>query len=144
MKQPVIYLIGALKNPEVPVIGKALREVGFEVFDEWWSASPDADEWWQAHERFKGKTYKEALYGYHAKTVFEFDKYHIDRADIGVLLLPAGRSGHLELGYLIGTGKPGYVLFDSEPDRYDVMYRFAREVCLNLEELKNVLIANHL
>jgi hypothetical protein len=144
VKQPVIYLIGALKNLEIPKVGKALRDLGFDVFDEWWSASPDADEWWQEHERFKGKTYKEAINGYHANCVFNFDKQHLDRSDIGVLVMPAGRSGHIELGYLVGKGKAGYILFDGEPERFDVMYRFANDVCFSLEELKSVLITNHL
>lgn len=140
----VIYLIGALRNPQIPYIGAELRSLGFDVFDEWWSASEDADEWWQRHERFKGKTYKEALNGYHAETVYNFDKTHLDRADVGVLVMPAGRSGHLELGYMVGCGKSGYVLFDGEPDRYDIMYRFCREVVFSMEELKDVLTKNHL
>ncbi len=46
----------------------------------------------------------------------------------GVLVLPAGKSGHLELGYLIGQGKPAYIWMPEEPDRWDVMYRFADAV----------------
>jgi hypothetical protein len=144
MPKPVIYLIGSLRNPEIPHIGLDLRNVGFEVFDDWWSASPDADDWWQAHERLKGKAYKEALSGYHAETVFAFDRKHIDRSDLVVLVMPAGRSGHLELGYAIGQGKSGYVLFDQEPERFDVMYKFCTDVSFSLDELKETLKRNHL
>lgn len=140
MKKPVIYLIGSLRNPEIPHIAIQLRDAGFEVFDAWWSASPDADDWWQSHERLKGNDYKKALDGHHASDIFEVDKKHLDRADMAVLVMPAGRSGHLELGYFIGTGKPGYVLFDSEPERFDLMYKFCVDVCFSLDDLKDALI----
>ena len=136
---PVIYLIGALKNPEIPVIGKLLREDGFEVFDDWHEAGPDADSYWQAGEIYRGRSYREALQGHHAKCVFDFDNYHLDRSSMGVLILPAGKSGHLELGYLSGQGKPTFVLFDKEPEKYDVMYKFAEEIFMNLEEMRSYL-----
>jgi len=144
--KPVIYLIGSLRNPEIPKIANKIREHGFEVFDDWWSASEDADDWWQHHEAGKGHSYKEAIYGHHADCVFSFDYKHLNRADIGVLVLPAGKSGHLELGYMIGRGKPGFILFDEEPGRFDVMYRFATDVCFSIEELVkglNKLGSNH-
>jgi hypothetical protein len=37
-------------------------------------------------------------------------------------------------GYLIGQGKPGFILMDGEPERYDVMYKFAT-VVFSVEEL---------
>lgn len=144
MNKPLIYLIGSLKNHNIPHIGLQLRDAGFDVFDDWWSASPDADDWWQEHERLKGKAYKEALYGHHAESVFEFDKKHLDRSDIAVLVMPAGRSGHIELGYSVGSGKSGYVLFDKEPERFDVMYRFCTDVAFSVEDLKEILKRNHL
>lgn len=132
----VIYLIGSLKNKEIPNIAQELRSRGsYEVFDDWWSASEDADDWWQQHEQLKGRPYQEAINGHHANCVFEFDLKHLDRSDIAVLALPAGKSGHLEFGYMIGKGKPGFILFDKEPERFDVMYRFANKVCFNIDEL---------
>jgi nucleoside 2-deoxyribosyltransferase len=119
-------MIGSLRNPHIPEIAQTLRvQTGLEIFDDWWSASEDADEWWQKHERFKGRSYADAITGYHAKHVFEFDYHHLNRSDGGVLVMPAGRSGHLEFGYLMGQGKRGYILFDEEPERFDVMYQFA-------------------
>jgi hypothetical protein len=53
--------------------------------------------------------------------------------------MPAGRSGHLELGYMKGRGKKTYVLFDKEPERWDVMYRFADAVCFSNDELIKAL-----
>jgi hypothetical protein len=134
-----IYLIGSLRNPEVPGFAAELRKLGHDVFDDWYAAGPEADDYWQRYEKAKGHTLPEALDGWAANHVFEFDKQHLDRCDTGVLLLPAGRSGHLELGYMAGRGKKTYILLAGEPDRYDVMYRFADDVFNTKDELINVL-----
>lgn len=132
----IIYLIGSLRNPNVPAIAAKLRDAGHEVFDDWFAAGPEADDYWCKYEKERGHNYKQGLAGFAAKHVYEFDKYHLDRCDVAVLVLPAGKSGHLELGYVIGSGKPGYILFDDEmPDRWDVMYLFAKEVFFNVETL---------
>ena len=57
----VIYLIGSLRNPEVPVLGRRLREVGFDVFDDWFAAGPIADDSWQDYEKGRGRSYNDAL-----------------------------------------------------------------------------------
>lgn len=130
-----VYLIGSLRNPEVPKIANKLREAGFETFDDWYAAGPEADDAWRDYEKGKGNTLPEALKGYAAKHVFEFDKRHLERVEAVVLVLPAGKSGHLELGWALGKGKRGYILLDNDPDRYDVMYQFADMVTKNLDEI---------
>jgi hypothetical protein len=106
-----IYLIGSLRNSHLPSIGVELRKNGIEVFDDWYSPGPEADDYWKKYSEERGQTYSEALRGWAAKHVFEFDKHHLDRCDGAVLVLPAGKSCHLELGYIIGTGKPGWIYF---------------------------------
>lgn len=136
MSQPsVIYLIGSLRNPEIPKIGQQLRGAGFEVFDDWFAGGPIADDSWQEYEKSRGTSYDTALKSYAARHVFNFDLEHLNRADIGILVLPAGKSGHLELGYMIGKGKKGYVLFDKEPDRWDIMYQFANDIYFSVDSL---------
>lgn len=130
----MIYLIGSLRNPHVPVLSAMLRDRGHTVFDDWYAAGPEADDYWQKYETARGRPYKEALGGYAAKHVFEFDKKYLDLCHTGVLLLPAGKSGHLELGYLLGKGKQGFILLD-RPDRWDVMYQFATGVTDSVSEL---------
>lgn len=134
---PAIYVIGSLRNPEIPAIAESLRSTGLEVFDQWWSASEDADDWLRDYFRKRNFTYKQILQSYAAKHIFSFDKFHLDRADIGVLVMPSGKSGHLELGYMAGQGKRCYVLFDKEPERVDIMHQFANGgVFFDIEELK--------
>lgn len=135
-----IYLIGSLRNPRVPEIAAKLREAGHEVFDDWYAAGPEADDYWQKYEMAKGHNYKEALQGFAANHVYHYDRSHLDRNDIAILLLPAGKSGHLELGYMIGQGKPGYILFDGQmPERWDVMYLFSSGVFFDVDDLINQL-----
>jgi len=143
MKKPVIYLIGSLRNAEITTIANELRKLGFEVFDDWHSVSPNGDDLWKDYEIRRGRTYEEALKGWHAHDVFDMDKKHIDRSDIGVLLMPAGKSAFLELGFMIGQGKPCFILMDDQ-ERYDIMVLFTEEtggcVCFSMEALKTELL----
>lgn len=134
-----VYLIGALANRSIISLGNNIRELGYDVFDDWLSPGPQADEKWQEYEAERKRTYKEAIYGHHADTVFNYDLRHLKEADMVVMVLPCGKSGHLELGWAIGQGKPGYILFDKEPERYDVMYRFATDIFFSEQDLLDVL-----
>ena len=136
-----IYLIGSLRNKYVPFLGNKIRGLGFDVYDSWSAAGPEADDCWQEYAKIRGLTYKEALNDWSAKQVFEMDKRHLDRCDAAILVYPAGKSGHLELGYMAGSGKLTFVLVDQEPERYDVMLNFATEVCLNEQELFDAISA---
>lgn len=137
-KKLKVYLIGSLRNPEVPKLAQKLRALGFDVFDDWYAAGPEADDKWRDYEKGRGHTYQQALLGYAADHVYRFDLKHLDDCDIAILMLPAGKSGHLELGYIIGQGKPGYILLDN-PERWDVMYLFAKGVFNSFWELKREL-----
>lgn len=138
-----IYLIGSLRNPKVPEIAKKLRSAGHDVFDDWYAAGPEADDYWQKYEQDRGHNFKQGLAGYAAEHVYSYDRSHLDANEIAVLLLPAGKSGHLELGYMIGQGKRGYILFDDqEPERWDVMYLFANNVFFKVEDLIKTLKDN--
>lgn len=132
--KPIIYLIGSLRNPKIPGIANRIEAAGFEVFAEWFAAGFEADDKWRDYEKARGRSYLEALDGYAAGHVFEFDYEHLDRADVVVLAAPAGKSGHLEFGWALGKGKKGYYLLD-DPDRWDVMLKFATKVVPNLEDL---------
>ncbi|OGN00629.1 MAG: hypothetical protein A3B91_02330 [Candidatus Yanofskybacteria bacterium RIFCSPHIGHO2_02_FULL_41_29] len=139
-KKLKVYVIGSLRNPEVPKLSQEIRKLGFIVFDDWYAAGPEADDKWRDYEKARGHTYQEALKGLAADHVYQFDLKHLKECDIAILCLPAGKSGHLELGYVIGKGKIGYILLDN-PERWDVMYQFARGVFLSFEELKRELIS---
>lgn len=134
-----VYLIGSLGNGEVPYVAEILRAAGHEVFASWFAAGPEADRHWEMYERGRGLTFEAALRDYAAQAVFNFDRRHLEACDVAVLLMPAGRSGHLELGYAIGKGKRGFICHPSEPERWDVMAAFAERVCIGVDELKEAL-----
>jgi hypothetical protein len=53
--------------------------------------------------------------------------------------MPAGKSGHLELGYMLGRGKRGYILMDKEPEGWDMMYKFAHGIFYDINQLVHAL-----
>lgn len=124
-----IYVIGSLENPRVPSIAGTLREDGHEVFDSWYAAGPDADRYWRQYEEAKGLSFAEALSAPAAQNVLNFDRKWALWADVGVLVLPAGKSGHLELGafWINVPGKQAHILLppDFSPEKWDVMYGLA-------------------
>lgn len=134
-----VYVIGSLRNPNVPKFANALRKAGFDAFDSWYAPGPKADDFWRDYTIQRGLNYKEALQDWSAKHVFEFDKFHLDRCDTAVLLMPGGKSAHLELGYIIGRGKPGFIFFDETPKRYDVMAQFATDIFFTQKDLFKAL-----
>ena len=59
------------------------------------------------------------------RKVFEEDKKWIDWADAVLLILPSGKSAHLEAGYAKGTGKIVVAYSNSFPlGEFEVMYGF--------------------
>lgn len=125
--KPVVYLIGALKNRErIMEVARKLREVGCEVFDDWLAAGPDADDEWQYWAKNSGLTYRESLRGYASKHVVSFDHHHLKRASHAILVLPGGKSAHMELGFIARCkDQKAFVLFEGEPgpsERWDQMY----------------------
>lgn len=131
----VLYLIGSLRNTRVPELAKRLRAdfaaagMDVEVFDDWYAAGPEADDFWKTYETSRGRTYQEALAGRAAKNVFQFDKANLDRSSHVLLVLPAGKSGHMEVMYgKYGVGANAAILLDPEDVRWDVMYQFVDAV----------------
>jgi len=134
-----IYIIGALKNWNIVELANKLTTEGFDVFADWITPGPEADTFLLQYAKQRGWSYKQALESHAAKHVFEFDKHHLDRCDIAVAVAPFGKSAMLELGYTIGRGKPGYILFPEEPERFDVMLQFATEIFFNENDLLTCL-----
>jgi len=134
-----IYLIGSLKNTRIPVVAKTLRDRGHEVFDDWFGAGPEADQIWRDYEKQRGRSYVEALFEKNATKNFNFDHHHLKAADTGILLLPAGKSGHLELGYMAGLGKNTHILVEGNMEIWDLMYRLANMVHFDLLKMVRAL-----
>ena len=75
-----------------------------------------------------------------AQVGFAQDKLALQMADVTVLVLPCGRSAHLELGYAAGQGQHIAILM-LEPNEPELMYLLCDRVCLSMDELLSWLRA---
>lgn len=53
------------------------------------------------------------------------DKAGLDWADTAVLVLPCGRSSHMEAGYAVGQGKELFIYGDLPIGEFETMYGFS-------------------
>lgn len=125
-----IYLASSWRNLNQPTLVTLLRAAGHEVYDfrnpgpgdhgfAWSEIDRDWLGWSPAAFVDQIETHPRAAEG------FSKDKAALDWADTGVLLLPCGRSAHLEAGYLIGQGKPVAVLLHHDKFEPELMYLLA-------------------
>jgi hypothetical protein len=134
-----IYVASSWRNERQPEVVKRLREASpaYDVYDFreptpgdrgfHWS---DIDPWWQ---QWTPEQFRQALEHPIARRGFELDMAALRVADIVVLVMPCGRSAHLEFGYGVGCGARTVILLsDGEPE---LMYRMASEVCTTIEEV---------
>jgi hypothetical protein len=138
-----IYLASSWRNPYQPSVVRELREFGFHVYDFRnpkpgdkgfaWSAIDENWLKWTPEEFFK------ALKSPVAQRGFNLDWNAMVAADVGVLLLPCGRSAHLEAGYFVGAKKPLFILCPTLPEP-ELMYKMADGVAANLPELVSMLL----
>lgn len=135
-----LYLIGSLRNERIPKLAASLRSklTDVEVFDDWYAAGPEADDFWKSYEQDRGRSYEEALQGHAARHVFDFDKHHLDTSTHALLVLPAGKSGHMELMYAAyGAKINAAILLDPEDVRWDVMYQFIPTILRREEDVQD-------
>jgi hypothetical protein len=133
-----IYVASSWRNATQPTVVEALRDVGHAVYDfrlpypecpefRWAEVGPRWCNWTAAESR-------EALNHPLAQVGFARDMDALKACDACVLVLPCGRSAHLELGFAVGAGKPTFVLLEDgcEPE---LMYRMCTRLCLTTDEL---------
>lgn len=133
-----IYVASSWRNPYQAEVVDTLRAAGFEVYDFknpaannhgfHWS---EIDGGWQT---WIPTRYRAALEHPIAVQGFAADWGAMEWADTGVLVLPCGRSAHLEAGYFAGARKALYILM-LDAQEPELMYRMADHVCLSVEEL---------
>lgn len=69
---------------------------------------------------------------------FESDFNAMQKADTFVLVLPCGRSAHLELGWAVGAGKKTAILLDPNSDHMvtpELMYKMVDHIAPSLFDL---------
>lgn len=141
-----LYVASSWRNPYQQGAVALLRSAGHEVYDfmhppggdhlgfSWADVDPD---WrsWSTDGYLRGIEDPIAVAG------FDSDFGAMKWADAGVLLLPCGRSAHLEAGYFVGAGKPLWIVLDEAEfpapggSNPELMYRMADAIVVDLGEL---------
>lgn len=139
-----IYLASSWRNPEQPDAVKFLRNAGHEVYDfrnppggipngfRWAELDPNWEAW-------LATTYREKLQEPLAQRGFNSDFDGMKLADVGILLLPCGRSAHLELGWMAGAGKHT-IIWTRDGQEPELMALLASQICISREEVLSALV----
>jgi hypothetical protein len=140
-----IYLASSWRNEQQPRVLATLRAAGHEVYDFRNPAPGNTGFGWrQAGDVSAPGPYLETLRSPVAAEGFRLDKRGMDWADTCVLLLPCGRSAHLEAGYMAGEGKDVFVLISPDKFEPELMYLLCTAVTDSEAELLRMLGASGL
>lgn len=137
----MIYVASSWRNERHGEVVQALRAKSLDVYDfkepstcfKWNEVSP-IDEHGGVitpQEYFTALTHPRAQAG------FRQDMDHLVAATTVILVLPAGPSAHLELGYAVGRGRPTAILLDDPVRNMDLMHL----ACQNLYSQLDLLVA---
>ena len=138
-----IYLASSWRNTIQPSAVTMLRNAGHEVYDfrhstpenNGFSWSDISLGWrnWIPEQFIVGLQHPVATEGY------RLDKAALDWCDTCVLLLPCGKSAHLEAGYAIGQGKPTLVVLRPDGFEPELMYLLAGSPSCVVPDLSEML-----
>lgn len=133
-----IYVASSWRNSLQPSVVEALRDAGHDVYDfrnpapgdngfSWREVDPSGLRTPEAYLRFIGHERCDAG--------FKLDMDALMWCDTCVLVLPCGRSAHLELGYAVGAGKRTAVLIANEGFEPELMYKMCSLLTRSLDEV---------
>lgn len=139
-----IYVASSWRNVRQPLVVAALRVAGHDVYDFRnpapnnhgfsWKSCATAEQL-KDPQRFRDEVLVHPV----AQEGFSFDMTALCAADCTVLVLPCGRSAHLELGYATGAGQRTFVLFDDVVDEPELMYLMNTNIATSISELLRIL-----
>jgi hypothetical protein len=141
-----IYVASSWRNPYQPMVVDRLRLAGHEVYDfrnppsgvqgfAWSEIDP-------AWQRWDAETYRRLLTTHPiAARGFVQDLRGMQWADTCVLVLPCGRSAHLEAGWFCGAGKR-CVILTRDGEEPELMALLATDICTSVDEVLQVLGSN--
>ena len=132
-----IYLASSWRNLMQPFFVSILRRMGHQVYDfrnpregDHGFAWGEIDGEWKS---WNSEQFVSALTHPTAERGFTNDFEAMQWADAGVLLLPCGRSAHLEAGYFVGANKPLYIVIPpGDTIEPELMYKMATAVLTNV------------
>lgn len=139
-----LYTASSWRNPEYDAIVGNLKGAGYEVYDfksaltEGKRTAFNWDEIDPAWENWTSREFVFQLGHPLARRAFESDKAGMDEADVCILILPCGKSAHLEAGYMRGQGKKVLILLDGS--RPELTYSLADGLFENVSDLLEGLV----
>lgn len=137
-----IYVASSWRNPYQNEVVRSLHSDGHLVYD-FKNPRPNDNgfHWSEIDEQWKEWTaqeYRNALDHPIAKAGFASDFNAMKWADTFVLVLPCGRSAHLELGWAVGAGKLTIIL-TRDGEEPELMAKMCDHICVSLDEVRRIL-----
>lgn len=132
-----IYLASSWRNEHQPWLVELLRHHGHEVYDFRNPPHSTGFKWSDVGLSLpcRAEDYRHALLTHpRAAQSFNADFSAMRWADTGVLVLPSGRSAHLELGWMAGAGKRTLIL-TQDGEEPELMALLADKICISVDEL---------
>lgn len=137
-----VYVASSWRNNHQPEVVQMLRANGHEVYD--FKNPREGDNgfhWSEIDEDWKtwdAEQYRTALIHPIAEDGFSSDWNAMEWANACVLVLPCGRSAHIEAGYFVGAGKRLVILLTGQNEP-ELMYKMTPHICLTHEEILSAL-----
>lgn len=142
MAKSRIYLASSWRNPHQPWLVELLRNDGHEVYDFRNPPNSTGFAWSDIGLDAKACTaeqYRDALLTHpRAAQGFNADFAAMRWADTCLLVLPCGRSAHLELGWMAGAGKRTLIL-TQDGEEPELMALLADRICISVDEVRQQL-----
>lgn len=137
-----IYVASSWRNPYQAEVVKALLDDSHLVYDFKNPRPGDNGFHWSEIDKnwlnWTADEYRNALDHPVAKAGFASDFDAMKWADTFVLVLPCGRSAHLELGWAAGAGKQTIIL-TRDGEEPELMAKMCDHICVSLDEVRAIL-----
>jgi hypothetical protein len=140
-KKPSLYIASSWRNVIQPGVVATFRSLGFDVYDFKNPPNRTGFSWREVDPDWKGWTteaYIKALESPAAKQGYESDWNAMVAADGCVLVLPCGRSAHIEAGYFVGAKKTLHI-YIPEQQEPELMYKMATSISSTYDHLISVV-----
>lgn len=138
-----LYLASSWRNPHQELVLTLLRGAHFSVYDFKNPSPNDQGFSWKeidaGAENWTTEQYISILDDPIAERGFQNDWSAMQSADACVLLLPCGRSAHIEAGWFVGVGKPLFIYIPDRQTEPELMYKMSDGVFHKFTDLLDAL-----